>query len=101
MTTVAERRHMTAVAALGCIVCLKDLGVYSPAIIHHVRTINGNRTTRNHMLVLPLCPFHHRHDSGIGNGFHAGTRTWQLVHGTEVQLMEAIADLLNLGEIAS
>ena len=95
MTTQAERRHLDAVASLGCIVC-RHMGLYSPALIHHVRTVNGKRITRNHAYVLPLCPRHHA--AYYPTGFHAGSRTWQEQHGTEESLMEEVAGLL---EIAS
>ena len=94
MTTKRERDHMDAVAALGCIAC-KNLGLgFSPALIHHVRSLNGQRITRNHMLVLPLCCGHHSADSE--NGFHHGTRTWQTIHGAEAHLLEEVQALLEL-----
>ena len=89
-----ERDHMDRVASLGCIAC-KNLGFgHSKPLIHHIRTLNGQRITRNHLLVLPLCFSHHSADSE--NGFHHGSRTWQTIHGTEAQLLEEVKALLEL-----
>ena len=57
MATKAERDHMGAVAALGCVVC-RNLGfVDSPAEIHHVRTGQGMGQRASNYEVIPLCPF--------------------------------------------
>ena len=53
--TVAEKRHMAAVEALGCIV--KDMWCGGRTTIHHVR-LGGAK--RDHMRVLPLCQLHHQ-----------------------------------------
>jgi len=50
--TTAERRHMAAVAALGCVVCRREFGVYSPAAIHHT---DGKTKPGAHMKSLGLC----------------------------------------------
>ena len=84
--TKAEERHLSAVAGLGCLICLKMGYPDSPAEIHHIRTIQGERVIRNHAYVLPLCPTHHRL-GGWGIAFHAGSREWQRIHGTEEMLL--------------
>lgn len=50
--TAEERRHMAAVAELGCVVCRREFGVYSPAAIHHT---DGKTKPGAHMRVLGLC----------------------------------------------
>ena len=85
---------MDRVAGLGCIACRNLFHTFSPSLIHHVRTLNGQRITRNHMLVLPLCHAHHSADSE--NGFHHGSRTWQSIHGTEAELLEEVRGLLEI-----
>ena len=81
--TVAEKAHLDAVQALGCLVC------GAPALIHHVRSLNGIRMTRNHAFVLPLCWGHHSADSPTG--FHAGSRSWQELHGSEAVLLDRVS----------
>jgi hypothetical protein len=81
--TAAEQAHLDAVQALGCLVCR---GV---AEIHHVRSLRGVRIRRNHMLVLLLCPTHHR-TGPEGVAFHAGSREWQRIHGSEESLLAVV-----------
>ncbi len=55
--THAEALHMSAVVALGCIICRIYGNTYSPAEIHH---IDGKTKEGCHFRILPLCPGHHR-----------------------------------------
>ena len=80
--TPAEQAHMDAVQALGCLICR------APALIHHVRSLDGVRITRNHLLVLPLCWAHHSADSA--EGFHHGTKPWSERHGTQKELLALV-----------
>ena len=82
--TKAEKAHMTAVAALGCVVCRRDLGVYSPCGIHHT---DGKTKPGAHMLVLPLCSAHHQ-TGGYGVAFHAGKAEWEKRYGTQQELLD-------------
>lgn len=89
MTTKAEARHMSAVAALGCIVC-RNLGFgASPAELHHPRKLAGLSQRASHFDVIPLCPAHHR-TGGVGVAIHAGQRTWEAEYGTEAELLEQV-----------
>lgn len=89
MTTKAEARHMSAVAALGCIVCRNlNLG-QSPAELHHPRSLAGLSQRASHFDVIPLCPAHHR-TGGVGVALHAGQRTWEAKYGTESELLEQV-----------
>lgn len=101
MTAKTEQAHLDAVADLGCWICAKAGYPETPAEIHHVRTYGGARIKRNHLLVLPLCPFHHR-TGPHGFAFHAGSREWQRIHGTETQLLAEVYAALakNLEDIA-
>ncbi len=83
--TAAERRHLTLVAALPCIVCGAR-----PVEIHHVRRF-GSR--RDHMRVLPICPRHHR-TGGHGVAFHAGRRTWEAEYGSQADMLVRVAAML-------
>lgn len=72
MTTKAEKRHLDRVAALGCILC-RYLGYgETPAEIHHIREGQGGAQRSSHYLGVPLCPEHHRGNSGVhGLGIRA------------------------------
>ena len=82
--TTAERRHMAAVAALGCVVCRREFGVYSPAAIHHT---DGKTKPGAHMRVLPLCGEHHQ-TGGYGVALHAGRVEWERLYGAQDELIE-------------
>lgn len=59
---VADRHYHDWIASLGCLVCGAD------AEVHHVTGFadRPGRIARDHWLVAPLCPAHHR--CGISNG---------------------------------
>lgn len=83
--TAAEKRHMSAVASLGCLICR------APATIHHCGTGGGGR--RDHMKVLPLCHHHHQGDEGIDakhNGSPQSKRAWQTKYGSEEELLKQV-----------
>jgi len=82
--TAEERRHMAAVAELGCVVCRRQFGVYSPAAIHHT---DGKTKPGAHMRVLPLCGAHHQ-TGGYGVALHAGRVEWERLYGTQDELIE-------------
>jgi hypothetical protein len=83
MTTKAEKEHMRKLAELGCILCIEYLGKYAtPAEIHHIRR-SGKRSNAP---VIPLCPEHHRGNSGIHG---LGRRSFEFRYGlTEEYLLE-------------
>ena len=85
--TVAEREHLAAVAALGCLICAM------PAEVHHIRHQVGAGRRASHFKTIPLCPTHHR----LGNhgvAIHAGKKTWEAKFGTELELLEKVKGLL-------
>ena len=85
MTTSAERLHLARVASLGCIIC------GAPAEVHHLKhdPITGPHLgmgqRASHFHTIPLCPRCHR-TGGIGVAYHASPRTWEGIHGTEIEL---------------
>lgn len=88
--TKSEKAWLSAVAALGCVAC-RNLGYGSSvAEIHHIRAGQGIATRASHGQVLPLCPYHHR-TGGHGVAIHAGRKTWEENHGTELELLAQIA----------
>jgi len=90
--TVAERRRLDAVAALGCCVCGQ------PAVIHHVppaRRRPGDDTgaQRDHRYVLALCPAHHSTQHGVG--IHGGVETWEAEYGPQAEWLGLVDELLS------
>ena len=83
---------MGRVAALGCILC-DQLGYPGTlAELHHPRTGQGMAMRASNMDVIPLCPEHHRGNTGLhGMGRKAFERQYGL---TELDLQERVAQLL-------
>ena len=55
--TKEERDWMDAIRQMGCIVCLQEWDVITPAEIHHIA---GKTKKYSHLLTIPLCYHHHR-----------------------------------------
>ena len=89
--TKAEQAHMDAVARLGCLIC------GAPAEVHHLTTGAGMGQRADNYTCVPLCPAHHR-TGGHGVAIHAGKRTWEQRHGTELELLERTRTLLEEAE---
>jgi len=63
MATKSEKNTLNKIAELGCILCSEFFGIEgTPAELHHVRRYGNVRSASP---VLPLCPEHHRGNSGI------------------------------------
>jgi hypothetical protein len=60
MTSAADKRHLSRVAALGCIICRNGNLGDTPAEIHHIREGYGRGQRAPHTETLPLCPIHSR-----------------------------------------
>jgi len=88
-----ERKHLSKVAALCCILCrLKGIDD-SPAEIHHPRTGVGAGRRSSHYDAIGLCPNHHRLG---GEAIHVmGRKTFERHHGvTEIELLAQVKALL-------
>jgi hypothetical protein len=90
MPTKAEKQHYAKVANLGCSLC-RYLGYgESPPELHHIRRAGK----RSNAPVIPLCPEHHRGNTGIhGMGRKAFEREYKV---TEEQLLELTEKLINV-----
>lgn len=88
--TKAQKAHYNDMAQLGCCLCRFVLGYKdTPAEIHHIRRAG----IRNDAPVIPLCPEHHRGNTGIhGMGRKAFERHYGL---TEEDLLQKCLELLN------
>lgn len=80
---------MDKVASLGCIACQVDGYEDTPACIHHVDR------SRDHMRVLPLCPWHHQ-NGPEGQAIHAGRPAWEQHYGTEEDLLVCVNEQLGV-----
>jgi Recombination enhancement, RecA-dependent nuclease len=89
--TAEEKRWMSKVAELGCIVCWNKFSFFSPAGIHH---IEGKTKEGAHFKVLPLCPHHHQIGS-YGVALHQGRVEWEKRYGTQAELLEQVGGILN------
>lgn len=86
--TKADKRHLSDVASLDCVVCRNAGYGHTQAEIHHVRSGSGMAQRAEHTRVLPLCPRHHR--ACYPTGFHAAPKSWQAEHGSEEQLLAQV-----------
>jgi hypothetical protein len=88
MSTKSEKEHFRKVAELGCSLCrfLGDEGTIPE--LHHIRRAGK----RSNAPVIPLCPEHHRGNTGIhGMGRKAFEKKYGL---TEEDLLEKTQELL-------
>ena len=86
---MADKKYLAAVAALGCLICER------PAAIHHIRTGQGMSQRAGPRDVLPLCGDHHQ-NGGYGVAIHAGQEEWERLHGTELELVEQVRQLVGM-----
>lgn len=88
--TKNEKKSLDAIARLGCILCSEVLGYKdSPAELHHIRRFGGKRATSP---IIPLCPEHHRGNSGVhGLGAKGFENEWGI---TQEALLQRVKELL-------
>jgi hypothetical protein len=90
--TKAEKEHLSKVAALGCMVCRRMGYEGTPAEIHHPRRGTGLGQRASHYDAIPLCPEHHRGNTGIhGLGTKGFPKRWGF---TESDLLDEVKMLL-------
>jgi hypothetical protein len=90
--TADEQRHLSAVAALGCMVC-KRLGYQdTPCQIHHIRSGQGWGRS-SHYQTIGLCEPHHTGNLGVHG---LGTKGFPKHYGfTEQDLLDDVNKELN------
>ena len=88
-----EAEYLSKVADIGCIICYRAGYPGTPAEIHHIRGLGLGMGVRNsHYNVLPLCPEHHRGNTGYhGMGRKAFERKYEV---TEAELQQQVESLL-------
>jgi hypothetical protein len=84
--TAEESRYLGRAAALGCALC-RHLGLGpTPAEMHHPRTGTGAGTKAPHTHASPLCPEHHRGNTGVHG---MGRKAFDAHYGiTELELRD-------------
>jgi hypothetical protein len=89
--TKNEKKYMSAVAELGCVICRRLGYEGTPAELHHIRSGQGWGRASNY-LVIPACPRHHRGNEGIHG---LGTKGFPKHYGfTEQDLLDDVRRLL-------
>lgn len=93
--TAEDREHMDRVAQLGCIVCRRVMGIFSPLVeLHHPRKGAGMGQRAAHQDVLPLCVEHHRGNTGVHG---LGTKGFEKHYGfSEADLLAEVRTRLAL-----
>ncbi|HEN3600162.1 TPA: hypothetical protein U5E25_001602 [Yersinia enterocolitica] len=91
----AEKVHVAAVVAIGCIACYVDSGeLETPAEVHHVRAGCGGAQRSSWFKILPLCTDHHRHGENGKIAIHRGSKTFSAKYGTEEELLILVESLI-------
>ena len=95
--TKDEKKYLSKVADLGCIICYRLGYIGTPAEIHHVRGMGlGMAVRSSHYATIPLCPTHHRGNVGYhGLGRKAFERRYEV---TEQELLDQVQEMLNEDE---
>ena len=89
-----ESEYLSKVADIGCIICYRAGYAGTPAEIHHIRGIGLGMGVRNsHYQAIPLCPEHHRGNTG----YHGmGRKAFERKYGvTEQELQTQVKELIN------
>ena len=86
----SSKRHLSRVAALGCVLC-KRLGYGETAAeVHHLRDGQGMQQRASDWLTVPLCPEHHRGPRGV----HGDRSALRQAKCTELDLLaDTIAEV--------
>ena len=91
--SLASKRHLSRVAALGCVIC-RRFDLYDvPAEIHHPRFAAGMAQRASDFLALPVCPEHHRGSRGI----HGDRSVLRQIKCDEPDLLADVIELLAKG----
>lgn len=90
--TAAEKKHMSKVAELGCIICYRMGYEGSPAELHHIKEHTGMGKRSSHFEVIPLCPMHHRSSDAA---YHVSPASFTAKWGTQRDLLNFTLALLS------
>jgi len=99
--TKDEKKHLDLLSQLGCIVCARLGYGETPAEIHHPRKGTGLALRASHFDAIPLCPKHHRGQSGVhgmgtkGFAKHYGFDESDLLETTKLLLEELKKNIIS------
>lgn len=93
--TKAAKSHKSRVADLGCVLCSHVLQISgTPAELHHPRRGTGMGQRASDFDVIPLCPEHHRGNTGVhGLGTKGFPKYWGV---TEADLLAVVKNQLGV-----
>ncbi len=103
--SAAGRRHLSAVAALGCIVCRNAGMGATPATAHHINC-QGWGMKSSDFETIPLCPIHHQYGDGTEKykghiSVHRGLESFERRYGTERELLGQTLRELGVAELTT
>lgn len=92
----AEKKHLSKVAAFGCIACYRQDTPGTPGEIHHPRAGGaGMGKKASHYDAICLCSAHHRGTAGLSiPSIHASKNAFIEAFGTEAELLELSKTLI-------
>ena len=92
--TKEEKKWLDAVCEIGCIVCINEHNVYSPAVPHH---LDGKTKPGAHFATIPLCGRHHQTGGCGGNcvARHQNKFQFEKMYGNEAELLEQTRRMVN------
>ena len=87
--TKQDKEWMQKVSSMGCLIC-ERLGFYgTPSEVHHVHSGWGRD---GHQNTIPLCPEHHRGNTGIHG---MGRKAFEKEYGiTQAEMLEIVKERL-------
>jgi hypothetical protein len=90
VATKDEKEHFRKTAEIGCILCYQLGNEGTPAELHHIRRAGKRRNAP----VIPLCPEHHRGNTGIhGLGRKGFERKYETTEESLLQILEQILEI--------
>lgn len=88
---------MQRVAEIGCVLCLQLGYGATPAEVHHIRTGVGAGRRAPDTETLPLCPEHHRGNTGLHG---MGRKAFEIHYKfTEFELLEEVRRILGFRDM--
>lgn len=89
--TSAEKRHLTKVASMYCVLCAA-LGQrnHAPVQVHHIREGQGMSQRASNFLTIPLCQDCHQGP----NGFHGNRSLLRIAKVEELDLLAMTIELM-------
>lgn len=95
--SAAEKEYMGRVAEQGCLICSLHFRLHHvPAEVHHLK-YGGGSLRASHWDTMPLCPEHHRGDTGI---HMLGQEGFEAAYGvSELKLLQWFQEYMRTDEL--